>query len=119
MIAEATGTYQRAVITGPRQIVFQDVPIPTPGPGQVLVRVAAAALCTWEQRVFAGVDTWSYPLVGGHEFSGTVAAIGPDMVQHLLPGDQVAVAGLRRCGECWACRRGYDNICDNQHASER
>jgi L-iditol 2-dehydrogenase len=85
----------------------------------VLVRVTAAALCTWEQRVFAGVDTWSYPLVGGHEFAGTVAGIGPGGVQELAPGDQVAVAGLRRCGECWACRRGYDNICDNQHATAR
>lgn len=114
-----TGTYRRAVITGPRHIAFEDVPVPTPGPGQVLVRVAAAALCTWEQRVFAGVDTWSYPLVGGHEFSGTVAAVGAGVVQTLEPGDQVAVAGLRRCGECWACRRGYDNICDNQHAAPR
>lgn len=114
-----TGTYRRAVITGPRQIAFDEVPIPVPGPGQVLVRVAAAALCTWEQRVFAGVDTWSYPLVGGHEFAGRVAAVGPGVAQHLEPGDQVAVAGLRRCGECWACRRGYDNICDNQHAAAR
>ena len=119
MIAETTRTYQRAVITGPRQIALEAVPIPTPGPGQVLVRVAAAAVCTWEQRVFAGIDTWSYPLVGGHEFSGNVAGVGPGVAQPLQPGDQVAVAGLRRCGECWACRRGYDNICDNQHASRQ
>jgi L-iditol 2-dehydrogenase len=112
-------TYCRAVITGPRQIAFQEVELPEPGPGQVLVRVAAAALCTWEQRVYAGIDTWSYPLVGGHEFSGTVEAIGPRVAQRLAVGDQVAVAGLRRCGECWACRRGYDNICDNAHAATR
>jgi L-iditol 2-dehydrogenase len=99
--------------------MFEDVPIPEPGHGQVLVRIAAAALCTWEQRVYAGVDSWSYPLVGGHEFSGTVEVVGPGVVQCLQPGDQVAVAGLRRCGECWACRRGYDNICDNQHAATR
>ena len=35
----------------------------------------------------------------------------------LQPGDLVAVSGLRRCGECWSCRRGYDNICDNQYGS--
>src|SRR5690349_19341715 len=112
-------TYCRAVITGPRQIAFQEVELPEPGPSQVLVRVEAAALCTWEQRVYAGVDTWSYPLVGGHEFSGTVEGIGTGVIQKLMPGDQVAVAGLRRCGQCWACRRGYDNICDNQHAERR
>jgi threonine dehydrogenase-like Zn-dependent dehydrogenase len=112
-------TYRRSVITGPHQIEFEDVSMPEPGPRQVLVRVAAAALCTWEQRVFAGIDTGSYPLIGGHEFSGEVVAIGPGVAQKLKPGDQVAVAGLRRCGECWACRRGYDNICDNQYALTR
>ena len=108
-------TYRRSVITGPRQIEFEEVALPEPGPRQVLVKVAAAALCTWEQRVYSGIDHWSYPLLGGHEFSGDVVAIGAGIMQPLAPGDQVAVAGLRRCGECWACRRGYDNLCDNQH----
>ena len=111
--------YRRSVIVGPNQIEFEDVPLPQPGPRQVLVRVAAAAVCTWEQRVYTGVDNWSYPLVGGHEFSGEVVAVGPGVTQVLAAGDQVAIAGLRRCGECWACRRGYDNICDNQHAATR
>lgn len=111
--------YRRSIITAPKSVVFDAVPIPTPGTGQVLVRVRAAALCTWEQRVFAGIDTWSYPLVGGHEFSGEVVAVGPGVVQPLEVGDLVAIAGLRRCGECWACRRGYDNMCDNQHATTR
>ena len=113
------GTYVRSVITGPRQIEFEQVPIPCPAPHQVLVRIGAAALCTWEQRVYAGVDNWSYPLVGGHEFAGEVVAVGENVIQPLRPGEQVAVAGLRRCRQCWACRRGYDNICDNQHATRR
>lgn len=113
------GAYLRSVITGPRQIEFEQVPIPRPAPHQVLVRIAAAALCTWEQRVYAGIDNWSYPLVGGHEFAGEVAAVGASVVQPLQAGDQVAIAGLRRCGQCWACRRGYDNICDNQYATGR
>ncbi|HEY3058071.1 MAG TPA: alcohol dehydrogenase catalytic domain-containing protein [Chloroflexota bacterium] len=112
-------TYRRSVIAAPRQIEFQDVALAEPGPRQVLVRVSAAALCTWEQRVYAGVDASSYPLVGGHEFAGDVVAVGAGVAENLQPGDQVAVAGLRRCGECWACRRGYDNICDNQHHATR
>jgi len=112
-------TFRRSIITGPHQIAFDNPPMPEPGPNKVLVKVSAAALCTWEQRVYAGIDSWSYPLVGGHEFAGNVAAIGPGVVQTLELGDQVAVSGLRRCGECWACRRGYDNICDKQHAATR
>ncbi len=77
----SAGTYRRSVITAPSQIEFEDVAIPQPGPRQVLVRVAAAALCTWEQRVYTGVDNWSYPLVGGHEFAGEVVAVGAGVVQ--------------------------------------
>lgn len=73
----ADSSYRRAVITGPRQLEFDNISIPEPGPRQVLVRVAAAALCTWEQRVYSGIDGSSYPLVGGHEFSGEVVAFGP------------------------------------------
>lgn len=116
---DRASTYRRSVIVGPQHVELEEVAIPEPGPRQVLIRVDAAALCTWEQRVYAGIDNWSYPLVGGHEFAGEVVALGPGVIQPLQPGDQVAVAGLRRCGECWACRRGYDNICDNPHATKR
>ncbi len=103
----------RAVITGPRQLRMEQVAVPTPGPAQILVRVRAAALCTWEQRTFAGIDTFSYPLVGGHENSGIVEAIGKDVELKVSVGDQVAIAGLKRCGQCFSCRRGIDNLCDN------
>ncbi|HEX9267138.1 MAG TPA: alcohol dehydrogenase catalytic domain-containing protein, partial [Candidatus Limnocylindria bacterium] len=103
----------RAVITGPKQIRMEQLDVPTPDPTQVLVRVRAAALCTWEQRTFAGIDTFSYPLVGGHENSGIVAAVGKDVELKVKVGDQVALAGLKRCGQCYSCRSGIDNLCDN------
>ena len=103
----------RAVITGAKEIVMERVPVPTIGPDQVLVRVRAAALCTWEQRTFAGIDTFSYPLVGGHENSGVVEAIGPEVETKVKVGDLVAIAGLKRCRQCHSCRRGIDNLCDN------
>src|SRR5690349_11775522 len=84
--AAFSATYRRSVITGPRQVRFEELPVPEPGPRQVLVRVAAAALCTWEQRVYAGVDNWSYPLVGGHEFSGEVVNVGSEVAQPLARG---------------------------------
>jgi len=106
-------TYTRAVITGPNSIVMENVPLPRLESGQVLVRVRASALCTWEQRTFAGIDTFSYPLVGGHENSGVIAAIGPDVELKAKVGDQVTLAGLKRCGQCYSCRRGVLNLCDN------
>jgi 2-desacetyl-2-hydroxyethyl bacteriochlorophyllide A dehydrogenase len=108
-----TAPMTRAVITGPKQIRMEQVAVPTPGPSQILVRVRAAALCTWEQRTFAGIDTFSYPLIGGHETSGIVEAIGKDVELKVSVGDQVAVAGLKRCGQCYSCRKGIDNLCDN------
>lgn len=108
-----TGTMTRAVITGPQRVVLEEVPIPPLGPRQVLVRVRASALCTWEQRTYAGIDTWSYPLVGGHENAGIVEAIGEQAELDVKVGDLVAIAGLKRCRQCYSCRRGIDNLCDN------
>lgn len=109
----ATGTMTRAVITGPGQLEMERVPIPDVGPGQVLIRTTAAALCTWEQRTYAGIDTWSYPLIGGHENAGIVVALGKGIEAGLEVGDQVAVSGLKRCRQCHSCRTGVDNLCDN------
>ena len=110
----AAGTMTRAVITGPQQVVLERIPIPEPAPSQVLVRMRASALCTWEQRTFAGIETWSYPLAGGHEYSGTVEVIGSAVqVTGLEVGDQVSVSGSKRCGQCYSCRHGMDHLCDN------
>ncbi|MFQ6014973.1 MAG: zinc-binding dehydrogenase [Anaerolineae bacterium] len=106
-------TMRRAVLAGPRKVELQEVAIPEAGPDQVLVRVRACALCTWEQRVFAGIDDRFYPLLGGHEVSGVVETVGSGVDNPVSAGDRVAVALLKRCGQCYACRRGYNNICDH------
>lgn len=114
--ATASRTWKRPVITGPRELVFEEHPIPEVGPSQVLVRMRASALCTWEQRTFAGIEK-GYPLAGGHEYSGFVEAIGAGVqVPGLAVGDLVAISGLPRCGQCYACRHQMDNLCDNARA---
>ncbi|MBM4420680.1 MAG: Zn-dependent alcohol dehydrogenase, partial [Chloroflexi bacterium] len=95
-------TMRRAVITEPQRVEIQESEIPELQPDQMLVRVNSAALCTWEQRTFSGVDTWSYPLVGGHEYSGTVVAAGPEVVGGIKVNDRVCVMGLQRCGYCYS-----------------
>ncbi len=109
--AGANDHMRRSVFVGPRQIEFQEIPIPSPRPDQVLVKVRAAALCTWEQRMYTGEEP-TYPMSGGHEVSGVVVDVGQN-VFGLEPGDHVTVAGLKRCGQCESCLRGHDNICEN------
>jgi threonine dehydrogenase-like Zn-dependent dehydrogenase len=109
----ANGVFRRAIFTAPRQIEFEELPVPDPGPDEVLVKVHACAICTWEKRAYTGADTRFYPLVGGHEIAGVVAAIGSRAGEGLAVGDRVAVSGLTRCGKCYSCRRGRDNRCEN------
>jgi len=107
-----TKTYKRAVFVGPRQIRFDELPIPEPGPRQALVKVKACALCTWEQREYSGEEQF-YPLAGGHEVSGELVKLGQYVHTDAQIGDRVMASVLTRCGYCEACRRGLDNICDN------
>ncbi|MDY6876374.1 MAG: zinc-binding dehydrogenase [Chloroflexota bacterium] len=107
-----TTTYKRAVFVGPKQIRFDDVPIPEPTPRQALVRVKACALCTWEQRVYTGEEHY-YPLAGGHEVSGELVKLGDHVYTDAQIGDRVMASPLTRCGYCESCRRGLDNLCDN------
>lgn len=101
---------KQAVMTEPGSIELRDVALPVMGEGDVLVKIDAVGICTWEQKFFKGIPG-SYPFIGGHEISGRVLAVGPAVAQPLSPGDKVVVASLTRCGECYYCRRGMDNLC--------
>ncbi|MCP4536658.1 MAG: zinc-binding dehydrogenase [Chloroflexi bacterium] len=107
-----TETYKRAVFVGPRQIRFDELPIPEPGPRQALVKVKACALCTWEQRSYTGEESF-YPLASGHEVAGELVKFGDQVYAGVQIGDRVAALTRTRCGYCEPCQRGMDNICDN------
>ena len=103
---------KQAVMTAPRMMEYRDIPIPALTSNTVLIKIEAVGLCTWEQKYFHGVPD-SYPFIGGHEICGTVVSVGEDVAQPLQTGDLVAVASLTRCGECYFCRNGMDNLCEN------
>jgi len=111
-------TYRRAVFVQPGTIRFDELPIPEPGPNQALVKVKACALCTWEQRSYTGEEPF-YPLSSGHEVSGELVRIGGEIGTGAQLGDRVVAAMLTRCGYCDSCRRGMDNICDNNRNAHR
>ena len=109
----AVATMRVGVMSGVRDIGVQEIPVPVPGPGEVLVRLRATAICTWEQRSYSGAQSNKFPFVGGHEMAGEVAAIGPGTATDLQIGERVAV-GSASCGKCHWCMTGQDRAC-KQH----
>ncbi|GGW14937.1 alcohol dehydrogenase [Streptomyces capoamus] len=98
------------VFDGRRVEVVDDLVVREPGPGEVLVAVAAAGLCHSDLSVVDGTIPFPVPVVLGHEGAGVVAAVGPG-VTHVAPGDHVALSTLASCGTCAECDRGRPTMC--------
>jgi propanol-preferring alcohol dehydrogenase len=90
-----------------------DLPQPEPGPGQVLVEVAACGVCRTDLHVVDGELTQpKLPIIPGHEIVGRVAALGAG-VGRFRQGDRVGIPWLgHTCGNCPYCRSGHENLCD-------
>ncbi|MDP3263201.1 MAG: zinc-dependent alcohol dehydrogenase family protein [Tabrizicola sp.] len=97
----------RLLATGDVRTV--NVPVPTPGPGEVLVRVLAAGICGTDRHLFKGEFPCAPPVTLGHEFSGEVAATGDGVT--LALGTRMACDPNIACGTCDACLRGRVNLC--------
>ena len=100
-------------------LTIDEVPVPTPGPGEVLVKVVASGVCHTDLHAADG--DWpvkpTLPFVPGHEGAGIMAAVGPG-VTHLKEGDPVGVAWLHdACGTCQYCITGWETLCEAQHNS--
>ena len=94
-----------------KTVVVEDVPIPEPGPGEVLVKVAFCGICHSDISLINGTFPAQIPVVTqGHEASGTIAKLGPD-VPGWSVGDRVIVAAGRPCTECPNCLHGDPAHC--------
>ena len=91
-----------------------ELPVPTPGPNQILIEVAACGVCRTDLHIFDGeLPHPKLPLILGHEVVGKVAALGSG-VEGLATGDRVGVPWLGSTdGTCFYCRRGEENLCDD------
>ena len=101
---------------GPEVLQYSDFPTPEPGPGQVLVRLKAAALNRvdlWTRAGWPGIKL-EYPHIPGADGAGEIAALGAG-VTNWQPGDRVVVNANLGCGQCPACVAGQDNLCSNWH----
>src|SRR5437763_16137098 len=93
------------------EMVVCDVPEPMPKAGEVLVQVAACGICGSELGSFAARSARRVPpLVMGHEFAGTVEALGEGVAKPRV-GDRVGVNSLVHCGACDLCRAGLTHLC--------
>ncbi len=102
---------QVLVATAPKQLAFEERPIPEPGPGEAVVQTRAVALCGSDIHLYDGTHPYrTYPNVFGHETSGWVTAVG-EGVTDLMPGDHVVVEPPVYCGECYPCSIGRTNCC--------
>jgi len=100
-------------------LTIDQVPIPTPKPGEVLVKIAATGVCHTDLHAADG--DWPVkpvpPFIPGHEGAGFVAAVGAS-VTGLKEGDRVGIAWLHdACGECEYCVTGWETLCAAQHNS--
>jgi propanol-preferring alcohol dehydrogenase len=95
------------------RLALETRPIPAPGPGEVLVRVEACAVCRTDLHVVDGeLPDIPLPIVPGHEIVGVVEAVAPG-VETPRPGQRVGVAWLgHACGACPYCARDQENLCD-------
>lgn len=106
------------VIEKPGKVGLDEVPDPVPGPAELLVRVGACGVCGTDLHIAAGeFPPTPYPIVPGHEFAGTVEAVGDDAPGGWSVGDRVAVDPSLYCGRCRQCRRGRGNLCENWGAT--
>ncbi|MEH6721331.1 MAG: alcohol dehydrogenase AdhP [Aurantimonas endophytica] len=100
-------------------LVIEDVPVPVPGAGEVLVKIEATGVCHTDIHAIDG--DWPVkpimPLIPGHEGVGYVAALGAG-VTDLKEGDAVGIPWLHdACGRCEYCQTGWETLCEAQHNS--
>jgi propanol-preferring alcohol dehydrogenase len=103
---------QAARFHGPEEgLVVESVPRPDPGPGELLVEVGACGLCHSDLHLLSGELPVPTPVTLGHEVAGTVVETGAG-VDDPAPGTPVVVYGGWGCGDCRACTRGEDQLCN-------
>jgi S-(hydroxymethyl)glutathione dehydrogenase/alcohol dehydrogenase len=99
-----------AVQDGNKNFAIEDIEVGDPGPGEVRIRIKASGVCHTDLK---GVRVWPRRLVMGHEGAGVVIDVGPGVL-NLAPGDRVMLNWAMPCGNCFNCRAGLRNLCENK-----
>jgi NDMA-dependent alcohol dehydrogenase len=89
----------------------EEIELDPPGPGEVLVKMAASGLCHSDEHLVTGDLPFALPIIGGHEGAGVVLEVGAG-VSWLSAGDHVVFGFIPSCGRCPSCSTGHQNLCD-------
>ena len=104
-------TMQAVLLLGPRKITCQEIPVPEPGPEDVVLKIGSALTCGTDLKAFLrGHPKMPPPTRFGHEYSGTIAALGAG-VKNFREGDEVMLAPTGPCGTCFHCQHDQENLC--------
>ncbi len=107
-------TMPAAVYKKPRQLDVEERPVPAPGPGEVLLEVSHCGICGTDLHLV--LEGMGRPdSIGGHEYSGRIAALGAGVEGWQL-GESVVGTGDRGCGRCSYCRAGRPSLCSSRQA---
>jgi len=102
-----------AVLEGVRRMVLKELPRPTAGQGEAIVRIKACGICLTDYCAYTGRRAnWKPGQIVGHEMSGIVEEVG-DGVETFKPGDEVIVSPAVFCGQCEYCKCGLQHYCPN------
>ncbi|MEN8584358.1 S-(hydroxymethyl)mycothiol dehydrogenase [Arthrobacter sp. KBS0703] len=95
-------------------VSVETILVPDPGPGEALVDILTCGVCHTDLHYKQGGITDDFPILLGHEATGVVSAVGPD-VTDVAPGDRVILNWRAVCGQCRACAKGKPQYCFNTH----
>jgi L-iditol 2-dehydrogenase len=106
---------RQALFHAPGDVRLAEVPVPTPGPGDVLVRVEVALVCGTDAKTYRRGHPLlleQSPAPFGHEYAGTIVQVGQE-VEDFAVGDRVTSANSAPCGHCFFCRREQTSLCEH------
>jgi L-iditol 2-dehydrogenase len=101
---------------GPGFLELREVPVPVPGAGEVLIEVKACGICGTDVHVLHDKFPYWPPVILGHEFSGCIVELGPDVVHYKIGDRVVGEPHTQACGHCYLCRTGNIQICPTKRS---
>jgi len=106
---------RQAVLIEPNQIEFHEAALPVPAPDEIVMKVERIGICGSDIHAYHGLHPNArYPLIQGHESSGTVYQVGKNIGETFLkPGDKITFMPQLTCGHCYMCRHGMPHICES------